>query len=153
MHMPPGHPALVATGWFTELYGPFGGCPVQLLGRLSTGEHVYFRAREGKVTLSIAYSEDDATSREGPHLADYQLGMKTTEDAGLLPHDLCAAIVFVWVAAYMKEHHDSCPCRLSQAAADKLQALVETYIIRRELDEEDTSKLTRVLQAAGQTQQ
>lgn len=96
------HQRLVAGGWFQKAVGPFGGCPVQLYGRLHNGECVYFRARGRFVELEISSPDDHHF--ENPHrrfkeevFIDHELG------AGVLPTSVAVEFIEKWLTEYLGE--------------------------------------------------
>lgn len=96
------HPRLEATGWFTQFWGPSGAFPVQLMGLLTSGETVYFRARGSKITLEVAASEDELVGdrviarfrKDVPVDADNEFG------ASLMDEDEAAELIEQWLGEF-----------------------------------------------------
>ncbi len=96
------HPRLEQTGWFTQFWGPSGAFPVQLMGLLTTGETVYFRARGSRITLEVAASEDELDGdrviarfrRDVTVDADNEFG------ASLMDEDAAAELIEQWLGEY-----------------------------------------------------
>lgn len=94
------HRQLAASGWFQSGDGPYGGCPVQLFGRLHTGECVYFRARGDSVSLEISSADDPDCDH--PHrvfketmIVDHELG------TGVLPTPQVVLLIQKWLTEYL----------------------------------------------------
>lgn len=97
------HADLVETGWFSQFWGPCGQFPVQLVGRLTTGEHVYFRARGGKITLEIAATAEDWSASR--YLARFEGAFSQSEDypfgASTLEPEKACALIKKWLPEYL----------------------------------------------------
>lgn len=96
------HPRLEQTGWFTQFWGPAGAFPVQLMGLLTTGETVYFRARGSKITLEVAACEDDL---DGDNvLARFRKDVVVDETnqfgASMMGEDEAAELVERWLGEF-----------------------------------------------------
>lgn len=121
-------PELLATGWFTELEGPWGQMPVQFTGRLSSGEYVYFRARGTEISLEIYATAQDADEMENA-IACYCKTVKREDvvparqlaadpesivlGAGVLAVDTCVALIKEWVSTY-RTHQEQAKAQSKQ---------------------------------------
>lgn len=92
------HPALKATGLFATLNGPFGRGPVQFEGTLTTGQFVYFKARETKIEVHIYPSEADFGD-DTTRLAYFR--ETVPYDAGLMSSNECAFHIERLVRAFV----------------------------------------------------
>ncbi len=96
------HARLEATGWFSQFWGPSGAFPVQMMGLLTSGETVYFRARGSKITLEVVASEDELDSdrviarfrKDVPVDADHEFG------ASLMAEDEAAELIEQWLGEF-----------------------------------------------------
>jgi hypothetical protein len=96
------HPRLEQSGWFSQFWGPSGGFPVQLMGLLTTGETVYFRARGSKITLEVAACRDDL---DGDNVIarfrkDVVVDAANEFGASLMPEDEAAELIEQWLGEY-----------------------------------------------------
>lgn len=115
-------PQLAATGWFTELEGPWGQVPVQFTGQLTSGEYVYFRARGTKISLEVFASKDAYEADENP-TAVYSKEM-TAEEAvpkamadsdpetlnlgtGVLPVEACVSLIMEWLETHLRHQEQA----------------------------------------------
>ena len=96
------HSRLEATGWFTQFWGPAGGFPVQLMGLLTTGEQVYFRARGSKITLEVATSDDDFDSDRviARFREDVVVDAEHEFGASMMDADEAAVLIEQWLGEY-----------------------------------------------------
>lgn len=96
------HPRLEATGWFVQFWGPSGAFPVQLMGLLTTGETVYFRARGSKITLEVAAREDELDSDRV--IARFRKDVVVDADnefgASLMDEDEAAELIEQWLGEF-----------------------------------------------------
>lgn len=96
------HALLEETGWFTQFWGPSGAFPVQMMGQLTTGETVYFRARGNKITLEVAACADDLDSdrviarfrKDVPVDGDNEFG------ASMMDEDAAAELIQQWLGEF-----------------------------------------------------
>ncbi len=98
------HPGLEATGLFAQFWGPAGGVPVQLMGVLTTGEQVYFRARGKNITLEVSRSQDDPERNNGI-IARYRKDAIVDDDnpfgASLIDVDEAAGLIDGWLQRFI----------------------------------------------------
>lgn len=96
------HPRLEATGWFTQFWGPSGGFPVQLMGLLTTGETVYFRARGSRITLEVAASADELDGDRviARFRQDVTVDAENEFGASLMDVDEAAVLIERWLGEY-----------------------------------------------------
>ncbi|HEY9788054.1 MAG TPA: hypothetical protein V6D17_21880 [Candidatus Obscuribacterales bacterium] len=98
------HPDLVATGWFRQFWGPSGAFPVQLVGVLTSGEYVYFRARGSEIKLNIATSEEDVFSACCP--TTFRKDCEVNEDnpfgASMLDPACAVELIKNWLTEYFR---------------------------------------------------
>jgi len=96
------HPRLEQTGWFTQFWGPAGAFPVQLMGLLTTGETVYFRARGSKITLEVANSEDelDGDAVIARFRKDVVVDDVNEFGASLMDQDEAAELIEQWLGEF-----------------------------------------------------
>lgn len=97
------HPRLEKTGWFRQFWGPAGAFPVQLMGLLTTGELVYFRARGSKVTLEVAASEDefDGAAVIARFRKDVVVDEAHEFGASMMDADEAAELVEQWLGEFL----------------------------------------------------
>jgi hypothetical protein len=111
-------PALSASGYFSEFWGPDGICPVQLMGFLKNGEFVYFRARGKKLELEIAATVDGAPHARYSKLLDVRNSELGT---GNLPVALSVEYIERWLGDYRSrcggedKPYSGAPFELSEA--------------------------------------
>ena len=96
------HPRLEKTGWFSQFWGPAGAFPVQLMGLLTTGELVYFRARGSKITLEVAASEDefDGDSVVARFRKDVVVDEANEFGASMMDADAAAELIEQWLGEF-----------------------------------------------------
>lgn len=102
--------ALLETGWFSKMVGPFGQVPVQFFAVLTSGEFIYFRGRGKQVYLEIYPSQED--EEMGRNLiARYSMTYPVREDlpagevdfgAGVMPEETAVALIQEWVSTYLR---------------------------------------------------
>jgi len=96
------HARLEETGWFTQFWGPTGAFPVQLMGLLTTGELVYFRARGKKITLEVAACDDDFDSDRV--IARFRQDVVIDDDnefgASMMEEDAAAELIERWLGEF-----------------------------------------------------
>lgn len=83
--------------YFESCTGPWGACPVQLTGRLKSGEFVYFRARGRRVELEISTDEESTPNvrySKELHVLNHELG------TGVLPTEICLSFISRWLDDY-----------------------------------------------------
>lgn len=97
------HPDLIATGWFLQFWGPSGQWPVQLIGVLTSGEYVYFRARGSRITLEVAASQEDWSASR--YLARFFKRFETSDEypygASTLEPEKCVELIKGWLTEYL----------------------------------------------------
>ncbi|MBZ0186638.1 MAG: hypothetical protein K8F91_10350 [Candidatus Obscuribacterales bacterium] len=95
------HPDLLASGFFSNFEGPFGLVPVQLVGNLTTGEYVYFRARMRKASLTIFESEEAWLTSDNA-IATFEKTYDIEDDIGIgcMDADEAATLVSQWLTLY-----------------------------------------------------
>ncbi len=91
------HPELVATGWFRSLNGPFQHHPVQFYGVLTTGEYVFFKARETTIKLDVYPSFQRSDNKD--RLVRYEQRVET--DPGDMSDEQCLVYIKRWIAQYL----------------------------------------------------
>ncbi len=96
------HARLESLGWFSQFWGPSGGFPVQLMGLLTSGELVYFRARGNKITLEVAASEDELDSDDviARFRKDVVVDVEHEFGASMMDADEAAALVEQWLGEF-----------------------------------------------------
>jgi len=96
------HPRLVQTGWFSQFWGPAGAFPVQLMGLLTSGETVYFRARGTKITLEVAACEDELDGDRviARFRKDAVVNETNPFGASLMDADAAAELIEQWLGEF-----------------------------------------------------
>ena len=112
-------PSLIASGWFSDLHGPYGKVPVQFVGSLVSGEYVYFRARGEEVSLEVYPSEADFEA-DLNLIARYSEKVERHDDlgAGLMDNETCVGYIKEWVSTYLTHKRQ----------AEEVSRQVESYI-------------------------
>ena len=96
------HPRLEATGWFVQFWGPSGAFPVQLMGLLTTGETVYFRARGTLITLEVAAHADNLDSDRviARFRKDVTVDAEHEFGASMMDDDEAAELIEQWLGEF-----------------------------------------------------
>lgn len=96
------HVRLAETGWFSQFWGPTGAFPVQLMGVLTSGELVYFRARGTKITLEVAQHEDDLDTDNVVARFRKDVVVDTVNEFGasMMDENEAAALVEQWLGEF-----------------------------------------------------
>lgn len=107
------HARLEATGWFSQFWGPTGAFPVQLMGLLTSGELVYFRARGNKITLEVAASDDDFGSDRviARFREDVVVDDANEFGASLMDEDAAAELIERWLGEFRSGARPMAPAR------------------------------------------
>lgn len=107
---------LAATGWFSELTGPWGRVPVQFTATLAEGgEFIYFRARGSKVTLEVYPSQEDEENERNLialYSMDYPRKTELADGevdfgAGVMEVSEAEALIQEWVGTYLRHRRQA----------------------------------------------
>ncbi len=106
------HPRLKRCGLFKSYTGLYGRGPIQFEAYLTTGEYVYFKARENKVEMYILRSHEDLAEDE-LHLG--HIRKQVPRDAGAMDAVLAVQHIINLTREYIQKRDAANPVKKERA--------------------------------------